>query len=399
MWGTMKRSILWVLVLGALIAACRPASREAVVTAEPLAVAATATQAATATRQVATPRPTATVDPNLTPTWTPVPSDEEGLRALADERDILIGSAVRADELFGDPEYMQTVADEFNLIVVEWELNFLPVNPQPDQYNFSRADPVFDFAEANGLKVHANTLLWYRQVPEWFANGDYSRDEAIEVMRQHITALMSRYKGRAYAWDVVNEAFTDGGELRDSVWLEKIGPEYIEMAFEIAHEVDPDALLFYNDYGAEMPNAKSDAIYEMVADFRARGVPIDGVGFQFHGGLDNRRAPGEIRENFERFGELGLKVYISEMDVGIRKAIGTEQQRLELQADVYEEVLDICLELDYCDMFVVWGVSDQHSWLVKDYPHEQPLLLDENYEPKPAYEAIVGRLQREATER
>lgn len=355
--GCMKRTV-WVLLAGMLLAACSAVSGP--------------------------------VEP---------PAAGQSLRALADERGMLVGAAVKADQLFEDSEYMQTVQYAFNLIVVEWELNFYSINPEPGQYNFYRVDPVFDFAEENDLLIHANTLLWYREIPAWFAEGDFTREESIEIMREHITTLVGRYKGRAYAWDVVNEAFTDDGELRESIWLERIGPDYIELAYQFAHEADPDALLFYNDYGAEEPNAKSDAIYEMAADFRARGVPLDGVGFQMHLSLLGRRNPRRVAENMARFDELGLKVYVSEMDVRTTRAIGTQQQRLDVQAKLYSDMFGVCVAAPNCDMFVVWGVADHHSYLYREDPNDMPLLFDRSYEPKPAYYALIevlnGTLQGE----
>lgn len=403
----MKRYFIGILLAGLFLAGCTVADPEAAATVESPTAAATMpatpspipTENAEEVEQAAAMNTAPAPTLGLTPTWTAVPRSGTSLRELADDRGIYVGTAVRSSVLFQDQEYMEIVAREFNLLTIEWELNFFPVNPEPGEYNFSRADPVFDFAEANDMLVHANTLVWYRQVAPWFEEGDYSREESIEILRNHITTLVSRYKGRVYAWDVVNEAVTDDGQLRNSVWLERIGPEYIELAFQFAHEADPDALLFYNDYGAEELNTKSDAIYELVRDLTERGVPIDGVGFQMHGGLDNRRDSAEVRENMERIGELGLEIHFSELDVGIRKGVGTTQQRLELQADVYEQYFNLCLEAENCTAFVVWGVADQHSWLREENPGESPLLFDDNYEPKLAYEALVQALEEAPAER
>lgn len=391
----MKRVFAGILFIGLTLSACAALTVETTPTAETPVTE----QAASSVDPVQAAEPTeAPPEPSPTPTlgvWTPIPREvsEPSLRTLADENGILVGTSVRSDTLFNDQAYMDTLAQQFNLLVVEWELNFLPVNPEPDSYNFTRADPVFDFAESNGMKIHANTLLWYREIPDWFANGDYSRDEAIEVMRNHITTLVSHYKGRVYAWDVVNEAFTDDGEYRSSVWYDRIGPEYIELAFQFAHEADPDALLFYNDYGAEEMNAKSDAIYAMAEDFVSRGVPIDGIGFQAHIGLDDRLELDQVQENIDRLGELGLQVTFSEVDVGISKGIGTTTQRLAAQADIYRDVFQLCVDAEPCSMFVVWGLSDQHSWRRDADPNERALLFDDDYQPKPAYDALIDVLE------
>lgn len=392
----MKRVLAGLLLIGMTLSACAALAEQTTPTAEPPganqpAAAVDVVQAAEVTESPPEPEPTPTLG-----VWTPIPRNvgTPSLRTLADERGMLVGTSVRSDTLFNDQAYMDLLARQFNLLVVEWELNFLPVNPEPDSYNFTRADPVFDFAESNGMKVHANTLLWYREIPDWFVNGDYTRDQAIEVMRNHITTLVSRYKGRVYAWDVVNEAFTDDGEYRSSVWYDRIGPDYIELAFQFAHEADPDALLFYNDYGAEEMNAKSDAIYAMAEDFVSRGVPIDGIGFQAHIGLDDRLELDQVQENIDRLGALGLQVYFSEVDVGITKGIGTTSQRLEVQADIYRDLFQLCVDADPCNMFVVWGLADQHSWRRDADPNESALLFNDNYQPKPAYEALLQVLEQ-----
>src|SRR5690606_5078017 len=137
-------------------------------------------------------------------------------------------------------------------------MKFGPLRPSRNTFNFNAADALIDFAEANDMQVRGHTLLWHNQNPDWLNNGNFSRDEMIEIMREHITTVVGRYRGRIVAWDVVNEAIADNGQLRNTIWLQTIGPEYIEMAFEFAHEADPQALLFYNDYNAEGSGTKSD---------------------------------------------------------------------------------------------------------------------------------------------
>lgn len=387
-----------IIVLTAGLAACTGADGVDAEAAEVPTTEPSAAPSATPTPAppTSTPTPAATSTPAPTetpadPTWTPIPpAGGTPLRALADQRGFLIGAAARSGPIFENDLYAQRLAQEFNLLTVEWEMNFKPVHPEPDRYNFDQPDRVVAFAEANDMLVVGHTLVWHLEVPDWFAEGDYSREESIEVLREHIMTVVGRYKGRIYAWDVVNEAIDDDGSLRDSVWLERIGPEYIQMAFEFAHEADPDALLFYNDYGIEEPNEKSDAVYELLSDLKAEGVPVDGVGFQMHVGLDDRRDPDAVVENFERFGELGLTVHITEMDVSTSKVGGSVDEKLAAEADIYAEMLGACLEVDACGALVMWGFTDAHTYLDES---EMPLPFDGDYQPKPAYDALAETLQ------
>lgn len=185
------------------------------------------------------------------------------LRSLAEERGILIGTAVSASQL-GIRDYAQTLSREFNIITTENALKFEPVHPSRDLYTFADADAIVSFAEANGMKVRGHTLVWHQQLPGWISQGTFTREEWINILHDHITTVVNRYKGRIYAWDVVNEALADDGSLRDTVWLRGIGSEYIDLAFQWAHEPDPQALLFYNEYGASALGGKSDAVYNLV---------------------------------------------------------------------------------------------------------------------------------------
>jgi endo-1,4-beta-xylanase len=207
------------------------------------------------------------------------------------------------------------------------------------------------------------------------------------VLRGHITTVVGRYRGRIAAWDVVNEAIEEDGTLRDTFWLRIIGPEYIDMAFQWAHEADPDALLFYNDYASEGLGRKSDAVYALVQDMLERDVPIHGVGLQSHLVLTSPPVFKDVLANIKRLSDLGLLVHVTEMDVRMRGE--PTEARLERQARVYSAFLEACLEAENCTAFVLWGFTDRHSWI----PGERPgwgsaLIFDESYQPKPAYEAM-----------
>jgi endo-1,4-beta-xylanase len=271
------------------------------------------------------------------------------------------------------------------------------VELQPGQYDFTATDRLVAFAEERDMTIHGHTLVWHSCMPSWIEAGAFTRDEAIGMMRDFIMTMVGRYKGRIPIWDVVNEAVADGGaDLRDTPWRALIGDDYIELAFQFAHEADPDALLFYNDYGTEPMNAKSDAVYEMVSDLLARGVPIHGVGLQAHfdvGTIDY----SSVAENIQRLGELGLQVQITELDIKYRDA-EPSPVLLRQQARDYRRVMEVCLENPACTAFIVWGVTDQFSWLRGENlgfflnPSVSPLLFDDDYAPKPPYFEVLDAL-------
>ena len=300
-----------------------------------------------------------------------------------------LGAAVLARALLGDSAYARAVATRFTMISTENAFKFEPLRPSRDGYDFTDTDAIVAFAEAHGLRVRGHTLVWKRQLPRWLTEGRFSRDELVAILRDHILTVVGRYRGRVRIWDVVNEAISDSlhpGEsrLRPTLWLDGIGPEYIELAFRFAHEADPGARLFYNDAGAEELGPKSDAVYGLLADLKGRGVPVHGVGLQMHTSVTAPPDTVALAHNIRRLAALGLEVQITEMDVGMAKAAGGEAERLAAQARVYREVLATCMSVPACTALVTWGVGDRYTWR---YP-DTPLLLDSAFEPKPAYREI-----------
>jgi endo-1,4-beta-xylanase len=309
------------------------------------------------------------------------------MRDCAQAHGVYIGAAVAARPLRGDPLYAQTLVQYFGLVTPENAMKFGPIHPAPDRYDFADADLIVDFAQANGMQVRGHTLVWHNQLPHWLTNRDWSKEELMSILRDHIYTVVGRYRGRVMAWDVVNEGLNDDGTLRDTIWLRTIGPEYIDMAFRWAHEADPNALLFYNDYGAEGLCQKADAVYGLVADMVRRGVPIHGVGFQMHVGLDWCPSIEGVAANMDRLHAVGLQVHITEMDVRIPEP--ATEEKLLAQAAIYEDVVHVCLTSENCTAFVLWGVTDNYSWVPGFFPgYGSALIFDENYEPKPACEAL-----------
>lgn len=309
----------------------------------------------------------------------------------------LIGAAVAYPPLVAGQEYRETLAREFNVVVAENVMKWESIHPAEARFNFDPADALVRFAETNHMKVRGHTLVWHQQMGGWITAKTYTRDELLAILKTHIQTIVTHYKGRIFAWDVVNEAVNDNGTMRESLWYKVIGPDYIEQAFRFAREADPDALLFYNDYSAETINTKSNAVYKMVKELKDKGVPIDGVGFQMHIGIavNERPNPAKLKENMERLAALGLKIHITEMDVKIQNGAGTREENLKLQGEVYAEVLQTCLNEPSCTALLAWGFTDRYTWIPGFTHHDdEPLLFTKNYEAKPAYTSLLETLSK-----
>jgi len=318
-----------------------------------------------------------------------VPSSP-ALRKLADARDVAIGTAVGAGPLRCDLTYAEALTHEFRVVTTENAMKFGPIHPEPDRYSFDDADAIVDFAEAHDMLVRGHTQVWHNQLPAWVEEGQWTREELIGVLREHITTVVSRYRGRVDAWDVVNEAI-ESGMPRETIWYRVIGPDYIAMAFRWAHEADPDAQLFYNDYACEEICSKSDAIYDLVKGLLDQDVPIHGVGLQTHTSVTAPPVPQSVALNIQRFAELGLDVQITELDVRIHGE--PDEQQLARQADIYRELMDVCVSAKGCTAFVTWGFTDRYSWIPASHPGwGSALIFDEDYRPKPAYDALRAAL-------
>ncbi len=315
------------------------------------------------------------------------------LKELARQRGISVGAAVLVDPFREDETYRDLLAQEFNWLTPENAMKFSRLHPERDRYDFTKAAELVDFAIAHQMSVYGHTLVWYRNLPDWLTEVDWSREALMAILKRHIYTVAGRFRGQVSVWDVVNEAIKDGG-LRDSIWLKGIGADYIELAFRWAHEADPSALLFYNDYQGEGLGPKSDAIYALVADLKQHHVPIHGVGLQMHIGIDKLPDPQAVAQNMERFAALGLAVRITEMDVKVYKGKGTAAERQAQQAAVYKAMMQVCLAAPNCTGMTTWGVADHYSWVPHFLDHpDSPLLFDSNYQPKPAYGALGEALR------
>jgi endo-1,4-beta-xylanase len=295
------------------------------------------------------------------------------LGASAAQSGRYFGTAVAAGKL-GDSTYTGILTREFNMITPENEMKWDATEPSEGRFTYTNGDRIVVQAQSNGSRVRGHNLLWHAQQPSWVASlaGSALRS----AMINHVTQVASHYKGKIYAWDVVNEAFADGGGggRRDSN-LQRTGNDWIEAAFRAAHTADPGAKLCYNDYNTDGVNAKSTGVYNMVADFKARGVPIDCVGFQSHLGTT---IPGDYQANLQRFANLGVDVQITELDV----AQGGNQ------ASIYASVTKACMAVSRCTGITVWGIRDSDSWRTG----ENPLLFDGSGNKKAAYTSVLNAL-------
>jgi endo-1,4-beta-xylanase len=313
------------------------------------------------------------------------------LRSLAQARHFSIGTAVDVDALQSEPQYSEKLASEFNMVTPEVTMKFDATEPQRGVYTFSEADSIVVFAGEHDMQVRGHNLVWYQALPVWLTAGKFTRSELMTILHDHIFAEVAHYRGQVNIWDVVNEAVNVDGSLRDSIWLRGIGPDYLDLAFRWAHEANPQARLFYNDYGGEGLGRKSDAIYALLKGLLQRGVPINGIGLQMHVSLDSYPKPRDVLVNMQRLVALGLEVQITEMDVRIQGDARSMQAKLEVQASIYRDMLSTCLSVNKCTAFVMWGFTDAHSWIPAYTGHpDAPLIFDQKYRPKPAYFALEG---------
>lgn len=324
--------------------------------------------------------------------------DFTSLKQAASASGRRIGVALDAPPL-SEAIYREIAVREFNYATAANEMKWDSLQPQPGQFNYARADQIVNFAEQNGLDVKGHTLVWFRQLPTWVQqlNGEANVRTA---MLNHIQTVVSRFRGRVVAWDVVNEAWNDDGlSMRDVIFQRALGNGYVDEAFRAARAADPDAKLYYNDFGTEDLSAKSDAVYEMLRGMLERGVPIDGVGLQMHT-LNINGAPtiADFIANIDRLAALGLDVVISEMDISTCASGGSVAERLEAQRERVYNLVAACVARPACTEITLWGLTDRYSWLDSNPDisqctnGQQPLglLFDTNYQPKPAYSAALS---------
>lgn len=298
------------------------------------------------------------------------------------ESDLLFGVAVEPAYL-DDPLYVKQLTAHFNAITPENTGKWVHIHPKRKTYDFSGMDKVVAFAEEHDLAVRGHALVWHHQNPGWFTNGMWLEHEAREELYKHIDTVVDRYKGKIARWDVVNEALADNGDMRGTQWYYLLGENYIADAFHRAHLVDPDAILYYNDYGISDCGDKANASYQLMKDLLDQGAPVHGIGFQGHYEVKNPVDLHCLNDNINRMGALGLEVQITELDIRVDMA-DLDEDLLEKQADQYRNMMGLLATNPYLNGITVWGLSDKHSWIPSWFQGQgSALLFDENLQPKP----------------
>ena len=312
--------------------------------------------------------------------------------------------ALRTDEA-------QLILLQFNSVTAENAMKMGPIHPQEHKYNWAGGDSIAAFAKTNNLKLRGHTLCWHNQAPAWmFIDSSTGKQVTKEVLlrrlKDHITTVVSRYKGTIYAWDVVNEVISDNKDeyLRNSVWYQVCGEEYIAKAFQWANEADPDALLFYNDYN-EIDPVKREKIIRLIKSLKEKGVPIHGIGLQGHWAI-NEPSKEQLEKTLYDFSRLGLPLHITELDISVypkehnaraRRAQDydtafTKEKEVK-QVEVYKMCFDLFRKYRrHISSVTFWNISDRHSWL-DNFPvrgrKDYPLLFNKDLNPKKAFWEVV----------
>jgi endo-1,4-beta-xylanase len=354
-----------------------------------------------------------------------------GQTALKDafKDDFLVGAALSAGQISGkQPEAMAVVKKHFNSITPENILKWEEVHPKPGEYNFDAPDRYVAFGEEHKMRIIGHTLVWFLQTPDWVfqdASGkQLSREGLLERMKDHIFTVMGRYRGRIYGWDVVNEAIQADGSLRKSKWFEIIGEDYIHKAFEFARQADPDAQLYYNEYDYEC-RPKCEGVIRLVKSLQAKGARVDGVGIQGHWFVAYPPIQ-EIEAYLLALGQLGVKLMITELDIGMLPFYAIDAPKVDLSSfdaearkkyNPYPDGLPEGAQRDlakrYADLFSLfrkhrdkfsrvtfWGVHDGQSW--RNYlpitgRTDYPMLFDRRCQPKPALDAVINAARGKST--
>ena len=321
-------------------------------------------------------------------------ADVVSLKDAANE--FYVGMIVQANRMTGSHD--EIFKREFSSITAEYEMKMNIMYPSEGSFSWTASDAIVEYANSNGFNLHGHTLIWYKATPEWVENFTGTKAEFETMIEEYIKTTVTRYKGKVKSWDVVNEAFLDGsGEYRNSVFLEKLGSDYIAKCFTWAREADPDVLLFYNDYNMCSDKTKRDAVLAMVDDFKSRNIPIDGVGYQMHIAYNSpdkekmTTAANEIvdRDLLLHFSELDIRANPNNNLTGL-----TDSRSLELK-EKYKEVAEIYSALPAKNKYAltIWGLKDNESWLINFWGHtDWPLLYNADATEKDAYYGFLEGL-------
>lgn len=333
-------------------------------------------------------------------------SGEASLKERAAAKGLIYGAAIQYSQLSSDKELANHVKRECRVLVPEWELKWYvgrqPLRPNPDSFDFSRADWMVNFAKTQGLLLRGHTLVWHESLPPWFKSSVNSKN-VNDFLEKHIKTVVGRYTGEIHSWDVVNEAINPRDNRRDALritpWLKLLGTDYIDLAFRLAAKYDPQALLVYNDYGLDYdtPNdeAKRTAVLKLLERLKSKGTPIHALGIQAHLLPGNHRFNSQkLRQFLADVASLGLKIMITEMDVADKNLPVHIAKRDRIIAAAYEDYLSTALDERAVIAVITWGLSDRYTWLSEFQPRAdkasvRPLPFDHQMQPKLAWNAIA----------
>jgi endo-1,4-beta-xylanase len=302
----------------------------------------------------------------------------------------IIGAAINVNTLKNNTNYRNTVINEMNSVTAENAMKMNVISLGRKNYFWDDADYLVDFAVTNKLRVHGHTLVWYKNIPSWVTSFSGTAEDWKTIYKEYIQDVVTRYKGKIASWDVVNEIINDDGSLRDCIWLQKIGPQYIELAFQYAHEADPQAVLFYNDYGHEYSHTRRLKAFSLADSLARKGVPIHGIGLQMHTNIN--RSLDDLRYAVTAAAVTGLKIHVSELDVAVNpdKTITSFNNTVALkQQNSYRAVAKAMLDLPEGQRYgiTMWGVHDPSSWLSAN--PDWALPFNSSFEKKPAYDGLL----------
>ena len=311
-----------------------------------------------------------------------------------------VGAAINIKLLRKHQGYRNTIISQYNSITAENAMKFGKLHPSEDEFRWKDADELVNFAKSNGMRVHGHTLIWSAKNPKWVDAYQGDKKAWKKLLKTHIQTVVKHFKGRVVSWDVVNEAFEDNGKLKKCVWLDNIGPEYLELAFQYAHEADPKALLFFNDYGQEYGGRKMEAILKMVKDFKARKIPIHGLGLQMH--VVVRMSDAGLAKGINLAASTGLLVHVSELEISVRykkpKVFQMDEELANLQAHKYRTIFEAFRAIPKRQQFGIttWNVGDADAFRngpYKNKNHDHPMLFDIYYRAKPAYYEVLKAMR------
>jgi endo-1,4-beta-xylanase len=332
------------------------------------------------------------VDEALT---TPTP-----LRSYADSAGVRIGTAVSPDGFDHDDLYKQIIAHQFNTVVAEHFMGMDVLQAQQGNFDFVRTDAFLEFAADNHLAVRGPTLIYGKDNPRWLDDGSWTPQQLTQIIQDHVSTVLQHVHGKLFSYDVVNEALHENDDgtvsFEDNIYTRVLGHDstYIRLALAEARSADPDVKLFINEFGAETPGPKFDAMYAMVSGFVHDGVPIDGVGYQLHikvNAADDPAFLDGVRTTMQAYADLGLEVTVTELDVRIETPASDAD--LAKQAQLFGDLFDVCHAQPACTAFVMWGFTDRYSWIPKFFSgFGEALVLDNRFAFKPAYDELLTRL-------